>query len=342
MKNKIQTSNELIGETGGSIRPNFLGEHPIVTGKYKIKTSVVEEVINKIDEAIRFRVQGLIIYGPSGYGKSTAVEIIKNEICEKYNNEILAFISTMPDPIKNSNVFYSRLLKATGHDLYNKGSVQDKSDRLCSQLVSLALEENRNKKILLFIDEADALDKTDFQCLKDINNQLDLEKIGMTTILIGTEDLISQRNLFSGKKETQIIRRFMEKTYVFNGIKSKNELQDVLAAYDFCMKYPGDSDWSFTKYYFPEAFENGMYLSHVTQDLYKCICNTYGDKIFKSHGLSMNHLCKIVEYLFLKYGTDGAGENWITSEMIAKSVEFRDCNHEQDLLDACASGKTRR
>ncbi|WP_296561789.1 hypothetical protein [uncultured Acetobacterium sp.] len=94
-------------------------KHPIHTGNYKIKTSIVEEAIKKIDEAIKFRIQGMIIYGPSGYGKSTAINIIKNEIYEKYDREILTFVSSMPDPLKNTNVFYTRLLKATNHDLFN-------------------------------------------------------------------------------------------------------------------------------------------------------------------------------------------------------------------------------
>lgn len=320
----------------------LLNRHPIHTGDYKIKTSVVEEAIKKIDEAIKFRVQGLIIYGPSGYGKSTAIDIIKSEIYEKYNHEILTFVSSMPDPLKNTNVFYSRLLKATNHDLYNKGSTQDKSDRLCSQLVNLALEENGNRKILFFIDEADALDKNEYQCLKDINNQLKAQSIEMTTILVGTEDLISQRNLFSGMKEVQIVRRFMQKTHIFNGIRTKKELQDVLGAYDFCMRFPLDSDLTYTGYFFPSAFSKKKFLVHETENLYKCICNIYGKSVFNGHGLSMNHLCNMIEFLFIKYGIEGTGGEWITEDMWIETVKFADCGHEQDLLNACINGKLRK
>ncbi|URN85992.1 ATP-binding protein [Acetobacterium wieringae] len=314
-------------------------KHPIHTGNYKIKTSIVEEAIKKIDEAIKFRIQGMIIYGPSGYGKSTAINIIKNEIYEKYDHEILTFVSSMPDPLKNTNVFYTRLLKATNHDLFNKGSAQDKSDRLCSQLINLALEENGNRKILFFIDEADALDKNEYQCLKDINNQLKAQSIEMTTILVGTEDLISQRNLFSGMKEVQIVRRFMQKTHIFNGIRTKKELQDVLGAYDFGMRFPLDSDLTYTNYFFPMAFSESKFLIHETENLYNCICNIYGKTIFSKHGLSMSHLCNMIEFLFIEHGIEGAGDEWITEDMWIETVKFADCGHEQDLLNACINGK---
>lgn len=322
--------------------PTLPGQHPIYSGDYKIKTTVIEEAIDKIEQAIKLRIQGLIIYGPSGYGKSTALGIINKEMCKKYNDEILTFVCTMPSPLRNSKEFFSRILKATGHDLYNKGTAEEKSDRLCSLLINLALEENKNRKILLFIDEADSLEKTEYQSLKDINNQLALANIGMTTILIGTEDLISQRNLFSGKKETQIIRRFMQKTHVFYGIRTKKELQEILGAYDYGMKFPEESNWSYTRYFFPKSFENGILLSHETETLYNCISNIYGNKIFKGSGLSMNHLCKMVEYIFVEYGSKETNESWITEDMWIKAVKFVDCNHEQELLDACASGKSRR
>jgi hypothetical protein len=321
--------------------PELLGEHPLRSGKYKIRTIMIDAAIKKIIEAIDCRVQGIIIFGASGYGKSTAINIIKDAILQNYNSEMLVFTATMPDPLQNTKEFYSRLLKATSHDLYNKGTKQDMSDRLCSQLVSLALNENSTKKILFFIDEADALDKVDYQCLKDINNQLDLEEIKMTTVLVGTEDLIAQRNLFNGKKETQIIRRFMEKSYRFDGIKSVEDLRYVLGAYDFGLEYPVDSGWTFTKYFFVDAFESGHYLSHLAADLYKCICNIYSENIFKNHGLSMDHLTKIVEYVLLKFGSQGLRENWITYEMLEEAVKFRNCGHVQDLINACERGKRR-
>lgn len=311
------------------IRPILREIHPIHTGEYKIKTSIIEEVMRKIELAINFRIQGMIIYGPSGFGKSTAIDVIKKELSEKYFNHLLTYACTMPDPIKNEKEFYSRILKATGHQLYNKGTKDEKCDRLCSQLISLAHGEKENKKILLFIDEADALEKSNYHSLKDINNQLACFNIRMTTILIGTEDLICQRNLFVGKREIQILRRFMQKTYMFNGIKTKDDLEDILAAYDFGMKFPLDSECSFTQYFFPQNFKVKNYLHRETETLYQSLCNVYGQDVFSGHGLSMHILCLIVEYIFTKYGSDGTDEEWMSENNWLEAIEFADFSRDK-------------
>lgn len=306
------------------IRPILQETHPIHTGIYKIKTSIIEDVMIKIETAINFRLQGMIIYGPSGFGKSTAIDVIKKDISVKYSNQLLTFACTMPDPIKSEKEFFSRILKSTSHSLYNKGTKEEKCDRLCSQLITLAHGDKENKKILLFIDEADALERSNYLSLIDINNQLANFDINMTTILVGTENLVLQRNLFVGKRETPIVRRFMQQTHMFNGINSKDELEDILAAYDFGLKFPLGSEWSFTQYFFPQNFSVKNYLYGETETLYKSICRVYGQDSFLGKGLSMHILCLIIEYIFIKYGSDGENKDWMTDKNWLEAVEFAD------------------
>ncbi|MDN4079351.1 hypothetical protein QYF52_15490 [Paenibacillus polymyxa] len=140
----------------------------------------------------------------------------------------------------------------------------------------------------------------------DIYNYLIDCGISMTAILVGQEELKHVRSAFINAKQGQIVGRFMVYEYKFSGIKSKDELQTCLNGYDSLSEYPDQSGWSYTRYYFPNAYEQGFRLEQCTEELFLTIENARKVKgITKPLEIPMQYLTLTVEYVFKKYGVNG-------------------------------------
>lgn len=111
----------------------------------------------------------------------------------------------------------------------------------------------------------------------DIYNELDSAGISMTVILVGQEELVHQRSAFIQAKKAQIIGRFMIHEYKFKGVTDIKDMTVCLAGYDNVSEYPINSGWSFTRYYFPEIFDQGHRLHHCAKELFST-CLQYSVK----------------------------------------------------------------
>lgn len=105
--------------------------------------------------------------------------------------------------------------------------------------------------------------------VSDIYNELDRSKISMTVISVGQEELLSRRTFFLEQKKSQIIGRFMTKEHIQRYSYTRfDEIQLCLKCYDQVSEFPEGSGWSFTRCYFPQAFDDGVRLEKSAIELY--------------------------------------------------------------------------
>jgi hypothetical protein len=166
----------------------------------------------------------------------------------------------------NENSFFEDLLKDVGHGISSTGKANVKRDRLLKFLLERG-ESSGHHRIVLFIDDAQRLFEIQYGWLMDIYNELDRAGVSLTVILVGQHELIHQRSAFIQARKAQIIGRFMVHEYKFAGVQSLQDIQACLAGYDKASEFPAQSEWSFTKFYFPEAFENGFRIESCAEDL---------------------------------------------------------------------------
>ncbi|MBK5261038.1 MAG: ATP-binding protein [Peptostreptococcaceae bacterium] len=300
-------------------------QHPVYTGEYNIFTAEIENALKITKKIISNRIPGIIICGEPRVGKTRAIQLIRKDLFNTFGDALPVFTHLMTEHEHTSNVFYRELLLDLGCGNHNKGTGVEKKEKVIGFLVEKGLSA-RLKKVILIIDEANCLIKKEYYWLMDIYNRLKDVGINMTVILVGTPNLIGKRADFMENKEMQIIGRFMVKVYNFKGIRNIKDLQRCLSWYDIgaACEYPIGSGWSFTRYFFPEAFEKGKRISSETKILSDLLNNS-----FSINEIPMMYLCLIIDCLFKRCGSDGLEKEWVTVD------DWKTAIDDSCIFDAC-------
>jgi hypothetical protein len=112
--------------------------------------------------------------------------------------------------------------------------------------------------------------------------------------------------------------------YKFHGIRKIEQMIECLACYDKDSIYPPGSSWSFTRYFMPDAYEDGFLLEKCAEELF----NTFADLrqengLLSSFEIPMQYFTLTVEYALRRFGVNGTNVNWLNrthwKEAIKKS-----------------------
>lgn len=230
-------------------------------------------------------------------------------LCRKYKNP-------------SEGTFFEDLLKDLGHSAAFSGKANVKRVRLLKFLLEQADTAGQNR-IIFFIDDAQRLHEIHYDWLMDIYNELDRAGISLTVFLVGQDELLHQRSVFLELGKHQIIGRFMVQQHQFKGIMNINDLRECLNGYDENCEYPHDSGWSYTRYYFPEAFDNNYRLENCAEDIYKVIeqLRTEAGIRKKSFEIPMQYLTLTIEYALRNFGADGKELDWLNQNNWVEAVK---------------------
>ncbi|RCW40581.1 AAA family ATPase [Paenibacillus prosopidis] len=307
-------------------RPNVqVGTHPIEQGHYLIPTKEVLRLMESIYKIVNNRLPGMIVYGRPRLGKTSAVKFA----IENLPTQIGA---PLPIIIANSNAYRVPSEEKFFLDLLNDFKfpfpARRKPAEMRRQIVNLMLEKaekSKMRRIILIMDEAHRLTEFHYNWLMDIYNELDREKISMSVISVGQEELLSRRTFFLEQKKSQIIGRFMTHEHHFFGLRTLEEIKLVLRCYDSAdiSSYPVDSDWSYTRFFFPDGFQNGERLEKEAKQLYKLFV-----EIRKEHGVStdfeipMEYFAFTIENALKIYGAHGDQCEWISNNQWKEAIKI--------------------
>ena len=139
------------------------------------------------------------------------------------------------------------------------------------------IDKSRQNLVIFFADEAQRLDIIEYEWLRDVHDELDRHGIRMMTFSVGQHQLLHQKHAFRESKQSQIIMRFMVDELQFRGILTKEELATCLKGYDDSF-YPENSNWCYTRFFFPKAYADGFRMLSQTQYLWEAFLDAY-DKV---------------------------------------------------------------
>ncbi|MDQ0914662.1 ATP-binding protein [Paenibacillus sp. V4I5] len=296
------------------IRPIVsIGHHPIETGQYVIPTKEILKANTVVKDWVTKRASGGIIFGRPRIGKSQALKYMM-EVIPRELGDNLPILKTRCRKYKipSEDTFFEHLLEDFDHGFPSTGKAIRKRARVSNFLIEKG-EKSGLRRVIVFIDEAQRLVELQYDWLMDIYNDLNEAGISMTVILIGQKELLSIRTSMLQQKKAQIIGRFMTKEYEFSGVKKIEEIKTCLIGYDKFSEFPENSGWSFTRYFFPEAFDNGERLAQFADT----IMNIFID-IRREHGLSktfeipMQYLTLSIEIALKTAGSHGLAKDWLT------------------------------
>ncbi|KAA8786756.1 ATP-binding protein [Paenibacillus amylolyticus] len=302
-----------------------VGTHPIEVGHYLLPTKEVLRLMDNLKKIVLNRLPGMIVYGRPRLGKTTALKFALENLPHFINAPIPIFIANSNSyRFPSEEKFYADLL----HDFQFPFIARRKPGELRNQIVNLLKEKaelSRLRRVILIMDEAHHLTESHYHWLMDIYNQLDREKISMSVICVGQEELLTRRTFFLGQCKSQIIGRFMTHEHRFFGITSLDDFKAVLRCYDSpeISAYPENSDWSFTRYFFREGYEKGHRLEKDAALIYQQFQN-----LRREHGVNskleipMEYFTYTVENALKIYGTHGEKLEWISAQNWLDSIKL--------------------
>ncbi len=261
-----------------SSRPVDANLHPIEAGNYRIGTPAIQTFYDLVMRCLRYRITGALIYGPSRIGKTRAIEYLRMLLAENSPKITTYHVQAEHKPRHAEGPFFANLLDAVGHPDPDSGTNQKKRMRLVSKIRE-ACAKNGSGTAVVFIDEAQRFDENEYEWLRDVHDALDRLQIRLFTFLVGQQELLSVKTAFQRARKTQIVARLMVEELAFFGIRDVRDVATCLNGYDRT-EYPRGSDWSFTRFYMPQANSKGYRLNEDAQILWSAF-----EDLHNKHGL---------------------------------------------------------
>lgn len=299
------------------------GSHPIETGRYLLPTNEINRLYQKINQCLNNRFPGAIIYGRPRLGKTRAIKYLTLILPETFNNLPIFFIKCRQYKNPNEAVFFEDILRDVGHSVIFSGKANIKRDRLMKCLLEKA-DISGQKRIVFFIDDAQRLHELQFGWLMDIYNELDSNGTSLTVFLVGQKELADQRSVFINLDKQQIIGRFMVQQYKFKGIITKEDLYECLSGYDLECEFPENSNFSFTRFYFPKAYDDNEFrLVNYTDDLFSIFKELRQKAGLKSSfEIPMQYFTSTIEFVLINYGIEGKDLSNISKNQWVEAIEY--------------------
>lgn len=273
--------------------------------KYTIPTKSILDLQTKVEQWLSTNECGAIIYGESRVGKTRAIRYISTHLKNTYGSQLPIYNLCATDHVSTQKTFYSTLLTAMGHEDAHKGTAVQMRQRIVNRIIINALD-TKNRRAILFVDEAYLLSEKEYIWLIDIYNELNLNDILLTVFLFGTQELKQQKRgyIIAGKK--QIVNRFMVWEFEFLGITSQRDATICMSSIDKPFKIDEyDEDIILSKLFFPMAYEEGKRLSSYAEELWKAFEIVKKKYNIKTEQLLMKHFMDAIILCLKKYGIYG-------------------------------------
>jgi hypothetical protein len=258
-------------------RPLDPALHPIATGNYRIATPAIEAFHELILRCLRYRITGALAYGPSRIGKTRAIEYLRLLLAQTQPKITTYHAQAEHKPRHAEGPFFATLLEAVGYPDPDTGTNSAKRIRLTNKIKE-ACARSGSGTVILFVDEAQRYDENEYEWLRDVHDHLDRIQIKLFTFLVGQQALLSIKTAFQRANKTQIVARLMVEELPFFGVRDVKDVATCLSGYDQTT-FPRGTDWSFTRFYLPEAFDGGYRLAddaHCVWEAFEAIHNKAG------------------------------------------------------------------
>ncbi|ABR91923.1 Uncharacterized conserved protein [Janthinobacterium sp. Marseille] len=280
-------------------RPIALEDHPVVAQKYIVPTPSIDELYVRVKKLIRLRTPGAIIYAHPRFGKTYGVRYVSRMLKEDYPKLVVISFGCQKKKSHSEDAFFANLLDAAGHKDPMSGNITRKRFRLNERIKELVDNSGLNW-VVFFADEAQRLDIIEYEWLRDVHDELERRGVRMITLLVGQPQLLNQKSSFRIGKQTQIVSRFMIDEMRFRGLCSANDLATCLAGFDHAF-FPESSKWSYTRYFLPAAFGDGLRLMDQAAMLWRTFQEAHEEARFDYElEIPMQYFARSVEIALLE------------------------------------------
>lgn len=237
-------------------RPFPLSEHPLRDRSYRLPTPPIQELYALIVDALDRRRTGIMAYGKSRMGKTTAIDYLVALLAINLPNLPVTVLRCRYKRVPSETAFFSNFLNVVRHKATSGRDSEQMRQRLVQRLCEIA-DAKGSKQLILFADEAQNLTRCEYEWLRDVHD--DLHHWGKTLLvtLVGQPELKGQKTTFQRDGSMHIVSRFMVHELAFHGARNAEDCATCLQGYDQ-QEYPANSGWSHTRFAYPKAYASGL------------------------------------------------------------------------------------
>ncbi|SEJ48101.1 AAA domain-containing protein [Pseudomonas linyingensis] len=295
--------------------------HPLCLERYLIPTDSISATYAMVLKVIHRRDSGLVIYGNPRYGKTRAMMYCQHCLNVDFPDMPVAIFNAKDEASPHKGNFYTTFLEVVKSKPFNgRVSLADKHSRLVKFMVGEA-DRDLRRLFILFIDEAQRLMLSHYEWIKDIYNDLALQGVTLLPILLGQKELLGQKDAFECAGKDAIVSRFMLYEHAFRGIREKDDFVTCLGYYDSSV-FPVNTNWTYTRFFFPKAYANGFRLADFGDELWAAFVESYDGLGFRSRmEIPMKYFTKTIEILMMDYSDKDYPEFSISKDLCKEVIK---------------------
>lgn len=240
-------------------------DHPVVTRDYSLFTVAIHDMAERIGTWLDDQIDGATIFGPSRFGKSSAVDHwLQRLLSERHGGYVPLVIWSHTDSGGSQAIgsFYARLLEASGHRLAQaRRGPLERQAMLVERWIELAAQGG-GRFLVLVIDEAQGMSQREWLWLVELHSLLEKQRIRLCVFSIASLQFFDEPFGMALAGSAHVAARFMLAAEPFHGVRNVDELVYVMRGYDEGSEWPPGSGRSFTAGLAPRPWTGGFRMAH--------------------------------------------------------------------------------
>ncbi|SOE63578.1 AAA domain-containing protein [Burkholderia sp. D7] len=255
-------------------------------------TRPVDQLYQQISRCMILR-QSAYIEESTGRGKSIAMEFAINRLSQVVSQLPCVSFNAQTNYVPSVRAFFKEFLTALHHDK-TTGETWELRNRVRRRLEEVAVTSSSGM-VILWVDEAQALNVADFLFIRDVQNGLRDIHADLLVFMTGEEPYLHRRiEEAKWSASPAVADRFAMKRMWLGGY-GLNETRELFGMVDTSV-WPTTSGITWTQFFLPEAFEAGFRLQSQAM---ACTSALESAKLLSKEGHCQARLLKMVVQRFM-------------------------------------------
>ncbi|SIT49458.1 conserved hypothetical protein [Paraburkholderia piptadeniae] len=276
-------------------RAALLPHHPLTKRRYTIPTTVIQHAYRASRERVYARHTGLIFIGKTRYGKTTCAKAIRQYLLEEFPHIHVIVVAARSTLRPVAGHAYRVILESVKHVCAARADATLLLRNVVAD-VETALAAKGGDHFVMILDEVNLFGDEDIVSLLELGNLLELRGITMTVISFGQPGVAQRITSLQQQNKQQLIARFFRRPKSFVGCTGVDMLRDVLTYLDTGSEWPEGSGWSYTEFFFPQAYQRGFRFHRCAELIWQEMSAAMPDA---EDGLNMEAITMTIDWLFL-------------------------------------------
>lgn len=304
-------------------------DHPLVTRDYSLFTPAIGQMVECIARWLDDQVDGATVFGPSRFGKSSAVDHwLQSLLSERHGGYVPMVVWSHTDSGGSQSVgrFYANLLHASKHPLAKAArSPLSRQHMLVERCAELAAQGG-GRFMVLVIDEAQGMTQREWMWLVELHSLLEKERIRLCVFSIASLQFFDEPVGMALSGGAHVAARFMLAAEPFHGVRDTEELAFVMSGYDSGTEWPRGSGLSFTAGLAAEAWADGFRMETQAPALMKAMIDELPTRYAGPTEFPMKTVAQASRHVLLRLA-GGADRRDVTSADSMRAI-VAGCGHK--------------